>query len=101
MSCPSFNSNGTLSSLSCFTTSQLSSCSYTITVKQDGSYNGSTPSSTSVIGYDSTDVIGRVCIPSTTVLQNAFSSYATTISDGVRQAGLANFITDLQNVRQS
>jgi len=43
-------------------------------------------------------VINRVCVPSPTVFKNAFQDYATSISDHLRQAGVANFITDLQNV---
>lgn len=97
-SCPSYV-NGTLSAITCYANSNIPSCAYTQTVKQDGTYTtNSTVSSSDVIGYDSTEQIGRVCIPTSTVLQNAFSSVSTTISDGVRQAGLANFIPDIQNV---
>lgn len=97
-SCPSYV-NGTLSTITCYANSNIPSCAYTKTVKQDGTYStNSTVSSSDVIGYDSTEQIGRVCIPTSTVLQNAFSSVSTTISDGVRQAGLANFIPDIQNV---
>jgi hypothetical protein len=100
--CPAYTANGTLTALNCFTTPQLSSCSYTITVKLDGTYNNSgSATSSDVIGYDSVEEIGRVCVPTLTVLKNAFSSSSTTISNGVRQAGLGNFITDLQNVNNS
>lgn len=97
--CPSYTSSGTLTALPCFPTPQLPNCSYTITVRPDGTYNKSGNATTSdIIGYDSFSEIGRVCLPTLTVLQNAFSSASTSISNGVRQAGLANFITDLQNV---
>jgi hypothetical protein len=98
-SCPSYSSSGTLSSLTCYSNPNLPSCAYTITVKQDGTYNISRNTTNSdVIGYDSSEQIGRVCIPNTKVLENAFSSFSTSMSNGVRQAGLANFIPDIQNV---
>lgn len=43
-------------------------------------------------------MIDRVCIPTSKVFLNAFSSYTATFSSAVRQAGVANFITDIQNV---
>lgn len=98
-SCPTFDSSGTLTTLDCKTNSKIDHCTYDSSVGKDGKMSG-TPSKTDLIGYDSTVQIGRICIPTITVLQNAFSAYATNISDGVRQAGLANFIPDIQNVRR-
>lgn len=95
--CPDFDSTGTLSPLQCYTTATVPSCAYTVTVTQNGSFS-STPTSSSFIGYDSTDQIKRVCVPKLTVIQNALAPYADSMSQGFRQAGLANFITDLQNV---
>ena len=53
-----------------------------------------------LMGYDSMSVIGRVCIPTSTVFANAFSSYKAGFSEGARQAGLANLVTDIEYVRQ-
>jgi len=95
--CPIFDSSGVLTALQCKENSFIASCNYQNTVKQDGSYDHP-PSNTEVIGYESSEQIGRVCVPSLTVVKNAFSTVSTSMSDGLRQAGLANFITDLQNV---
>jgi hypothetical protein len=95
-SCPSYNNN-TLSTLNCFTNPSVSSCAYTMTILQDGSAS-KTITDSDFIGYDSVAVIGRVCIPTSNVISNAFSSFSNTMSDGLRQAGIANFVTDLQNV---
>jgi hypothetical protein len=100
-SCPIYSSSGVLSTLNCYDKTSAQNCTYTITIKQDGSYSSGSPNNASIIGYEATEQIGRVCLPTSTVLKNAFASVSTNISDGVRQAGLANFITDLQNVPPS
>ena len=73
------------------------SCAYTVTINSSGQAN-TTITTTDIIGYDTYSVIGRACIPSATVFKNAFSSYTLTFSDRLRQAGIANFVTDIQAV---
>lgn len=64
--CPGYI-NGVLSPLNCYTNSKTPSCSYTVTVRQDGSYS-KVPTTSDFIGYESTQQIGRICLPTTTVL---------------------------------
>jgi len=71
-SCPSYGSSNTLPNLLCYTTPKTASCAYTITILPNGSFSG-TPNSNSFIGYDSSDQIGRVCIPSLTPIKNALA----------------------------
>ena len=92
-SCPSFSS-GSLSTISCY---NQSSCNYAVTIDSSGAYSVS-PTTTDIIGYDSSALIGRICVPSSTVFSNAFSSYVTTFSTYLSQNGLSSFITDLENV---
>lgn len=48
-----------------------------------------------MIGYDSKQIIGRVCIPTEAVFNNAFSGYKGAFSSGLRQAGVGNFVIDV------
>lgn len=91
--CPSY-SNGNLSALDCFTNNVTTSCAYTARINEDGTFNA-TFASSDFIGYGSMKVIKRVCVPEIRVFENAFREFANKFSDGVRQSGLSNFITDL------
>ena len=73
-------------------------CTYTVVLNSTGDMNKSNPAAPDIIGYDTYSVIGRVCIPTATVFNRAFSNYVTTFNDQLRQAGVANFVTDVQNV---
>ncbi len=95
--CPNYDT-GSLSNIDCYSAgNNLAKCSYDVVVDKNGSYNA-TPTQTNLIGYESSGLIGRVCVPTPTVFKTAFSSYTSTFSDKLRQAGVANFITDVQNV---
>ena len=97
VSCPGLNGNSP-TPIDCYAAgNNVGDCNYTKTVNSSGQLSG-TPNQTEIIGYDTYSVIGRVCIPTATVFNNAFSSYVNTFNDKLRQAGLANFITDVQNV---
>jgi hypothetical protein len=52
--------------------------------------------STDKIGYDSFVAFDRVCLPTTTVFQNAFSACSSAFNS-LLQGDLANFITDVKN----
>ncbi len=58
--CPSFV-NGALSTLSCY---GQANCAYSLTVLASGSYSTSPSSTSQIIGYETSALIGRVCIPS-------------------------------------
>ena len=90
--CPYFSS-GSLTTLNCYG----GACTYTVTIDSSGAYSTS-PSTSSIIGYDSTALIGRICIPSATVFSGAFSTYVSTFSTYLNQNGLSSFVTDLENV---
>jgi len=95
--CPGLNGNSP-SNIDCYSAgNNLGKCTYDVIVNSSGQFN-TTPTTTDLIGYDTYSVIGRVCIPTATVFSNAFSSYTTTFNDKLRQAGIANFIEDVQNV---
>ena len=96
-SCPEYN-NGQLSNVDCYLNGQVASCAYTVTVAEDGSYNVRNATTADFIGYDSIEVIERVCIPTKSTLENAFKDYSKSISRLLRQEAVANFITDLQEV---
>lgn len=77
-SCPYFSS-GSLTTLSCYG----QTCNYAVTITSSGTYTVN-PSSTSVIiGYETSSVIDRVCIPSTTVFDGVFSSYVSVFSSNL------------------
>jgi len=66
-------------------------------VKEDGTIDGSF-TGTDFVGYGSYLILGRICLPELNVLNNAFSSYSTTLSDKLKTSYLNHFITDIQNV---
>jgi len=65
-----------------------------MTVDKDGNPS-KTVTSTDFIGYDSYSILGRVCLPTLTVLNNAFSSYSTQLSSSLSSSNLSNFVTDI------
>jgi len=96
--CPGLNGNNP-QPITCYAAgNNQNSCAYTAQVNSSGQLNVSSLSGNEIVGYETYSVIGRVCIPSAIVFQNAFSSYINTFNDKLRQAGLANFVTDVQNV---
>lgn len=98
-SCPFLNGN-TPTQVNCYAAGTTTgNCTYTVIVDSSGTMNKSNPSNPDIIGYDTYSVIGRLCIPTATVFNKAFSSYITTFNDKLRQAGLANLVTDIQNVQ--
>jgi len=75
-----------------------SDCSYTFTYKSDGTKaTGSTavPTSSDVLGYDSSALLGRVCIPSSSMFVNFNSSSSSFTS--MFSSHQSNFLSDIQN----
>lgn len=87
--------NGVVSALQCLPGG--TPCSYTVVVNASG-YPNTTITSSDFIGYDSYVILGRVCLPSLVVLQNAFQSYSTSLGSALKSSYLSDFITDIQNV---
>lgn len=93
--CPYFDNSGSLTTIECY---GQASCTYVVTIDSSGSYSANPSSTTEIIGYDTSSLISRVCVPSTTVFSGAFSSYVTTFSTYLSSSGLSSFITDIENV---
>lgn len=77
--------------------SSPSCSSYTITVDKNGGISG-TPSASSYIGYESTAVIERVCIPSSAVLSDAFKDVVNNITTTLQAGQFATLVQDVKNV---
>lgn len=92
-SCP-YYSSGSLTTISCY--GQVS-CTYALTVTTTGTYSVNPSSTSQIIGYETSAMVGRLCIPSTTVFNGVFSSYISTFSSALSSSDLASFTTDLEN----
>jgi hypothetical protein len=92
--CPYF-SNGALTTISCY---GQASCSYALTITSSGTYSVNPSSTSQIIGYETTSMIDRVCIPSSTVFSGVFYSYISTFSTYLNQGDFSSFITDMENV---
>ncbi len=89
--CPYFSS-GTLTTISCY---GQASCTYAVTISSSGAYNTNPSSTSDIIGYETSALISRICVPSSTVFTGVFSSYTTAFSTYLSQSGFSTFITDL------
>lgn len=89
--------------LDCLTNTNVTSCTYTYTIGNDGvSTNSTSIANGDVVGYDSTAAIDRVCIPSTKVFDwfngNSNNETTSTIANSVTGGYLSNLIEDIQHV---
>jgi hypothetical protein len=89
--CPSFSS-GILSTLSCYNMS----CNYQMIVYSNGSFNVTPSLVSNVVGYETSTVLNRVCLPSPTALTNAFAAVSSTLSSKMSQGMIGSTITDIQ-----
>ena len=96
--CPSWNSaTNTIAQVNCPTASD---CAYQFTYSSTGAaYSGSgSPSANSIIGYDTTAMLGRVCIPNANMFTSLFAAVTSSFSSSLFQSQLNNFISDIKNV---
>lgn len=94
-SCPTFSS-GSLSTVSCYSGHGVS-CSYDVSFTSSGTTTVSTntmDTSSYFLGYETTLVMNRVCLPSSTVLTNGLSSVATSLTSAIQTTSFANIVTD-------
>ncbi len=71
-----------------------------IVVNSDGSISSpGAAGATWELLYDSEGLMGRICIPSTAVLNNALSGVVTSISSASNSGTFGNFINDLKEVQ--
>lgn len=75
-------------------------CTYQFTYSSSGSLvlGSGTITNPSILGYDSTLLLSRVCIPNTSMLTSLFTTIANTFASSVFQSDLNNFISDIKNV---
>mgnify|MGYP000866639371 FL=1 len=95
-SCPSLGTAQQVASPYTIYDSTGQTLTFTVFVNSTGSFS-SVPTSSDQIGYDSELVISRLCLPTTTVFNNAFSTVTSAFAS-IQQGDLGNFIVDLKNV---
>lgn len=91
--CPYF-SGGALTTISCY---GQASCTYALTITSSGAYSVSPSSTSQIIGYETSAMASRLCVPSSTVFVGAFSSYVSIFSSTLSSSDLTSFTTDLTN----
>lgn len=91
--CPYFSS-GALTTLTCY---NQANCAYALTVTSSGAYSVSPSSTTQIIGYETSSIVNRLCVPSSTAFAGAFVSYTSTFSSALSSSDLTSFTTDLTN----
>lgn len=95
-SCPSWNGSAVVP-VGC---TPSADCTYTFTYKSDGTKatgTGTAPTSSDVLGYDSSVVADRVCIPSSSLFNILSSSTSSSITS-MFSSHQTNFLSDIQNV---
>lgn len=99
--CPYFK-DGNLVLTECYTNNYGPGCSaYNVIMLQNGSFAaGSAPNpyNNLYIGYETTPVLNRVCLPSSSVLTNGLADYAANLTSSLQQGSFASLTTDIQNV---
>jgi hypothetical protein len=96
-SCPYWNGSVVVP-VSC---SPAADCTYAYTYKSDGSKatgSVSPPSGNDVLGYDSSLVADRVCIPSSTFFTSVSNSSSNSFTS-MFSSHQTNFLSDIQNVK--
>jgi len=95
-SCPTWNGSVVVP-VSC---SPAADCTYTYTYKSDGTKatGAATPLGSDVLGYDSSVVANRVCIPNAALFSFLSNSTSNSITS-MFSSHQANFLSDIQNVK--
>ena len=65
-------------------------------VAEDGSL--SSASGTDFIGYETSLVVSRVCMPSSAVLSDAFSDVVSSLSSSMKTGSFSSITSDIENV---
>ena len=87
--CPSYSS-GSLSTLTCYGGTD---CTYHIIVAEDGSV--SSVSGSDFIGYETSLLVDRVCMPSSAVIGDAFSSVVSSLSSSMKTGSFSSMTSDI------
>ena len=102
-SCPYWNGTA-IKQVGCLTAAQ---CTYSFTYDSSGvkaSGSNTVPSSTDKIGYDTTGILGRICMPSSTmfsVVLNTSSTASSSSFTSLFSSHQNNFISDIKTVIRS
>jgi hypothetical protein len=93
-SCP-FWSGSAVAQVNC---PNQADCTFTVTYNSDGASTTSSATSSDIIGYPSSAMLGRVCVPSSTMITVVFAQVQATLTSMLNSSDLTNFISDVQNV---
>jgi hypothetical protein len=101
--CPYFDINGTLTIPECYSINITGpGCSvYHAIVQKNGNFTGNSapnPYNGLYIGYETKEVLNRICLPTLTVLTNALQNYTAQLKSALQQESFASFTMDVQNV---
>ena len=98
--CPTFTS-GTLNTVSCYAGHGVT-CTYDVTFDSNGSTTVSTStlnSSSYFLGYETTPVMGRLCLPSSAVIANGLATVITSLTTALEGSSFGNLVSDVENVQ--
>lgn len=98
-SCPSWDGT-VVTPISCASAaSTCNSNTYHVTYKSDGTTATGTspPTSGQIMGYDSTLVLDRLCVPNANMYTTVLSTVSSSVSAALQQGALADFINDIKN----
>lgn len=99
-SCPAY-SGGSITQPTCYDSGGTVNCGAGtwFTISSDGSSYSPVgpPTASDYILYDSYGLLGRICIPSSSVFTNLFSSVADSFASASSSGYLGDFISDLKN----
>lgn len=102
MACPAY-SGGSISQPTCYNDGASINCPSATwdRISQDGTtYSlGGTPAASNYLLYDSYSVLGRICIPTTAIFSNVFSTLSSSFTSATSSGDLGNFISDIKNVQ--
>lgn len=97
-SCPVYENNA-LKKIECYRNETGQDCTYSATINQNGSFSITRiPTKGDIIGYETTSVLDRVCIPSPAVMTNALKDVMNKFTDKLQQGSFASLTTDVKNV---
>lgn len=95
--CPTYTS-GAVETITCYNGASLcNGNSYTATYDTSGNTVSGSYSSSGFLGYDSSYVLSRVCIPNPNMFSTAFSTASASFTSALQSGKLGNFINDIKN----
>lgn len=100
--CPYFDANGTLVVTECYNHGSGPGCaSYNVLIDKNGNWSaGSAPNpyNNLYIGYETTAVLDRICMPTPSVLTSALQNVTNSLVGAIQQGSFASLTSDVKNV---